>query len=216
MIERSVDLTQLGWPPDSDLASEDHFVRGYTDMRGLTWDDACQALSLERELLRRGAGDLAATEEAVSDEELFDLYGLDIGVASSVAALSAANCAPIASCNGGEGHHECHPVVAFYCRKGRVRDILKAAELADCGLVNGDSGLLVLYAGHVDALMSFAEKLIGMRDSLKPLSRPHSRRNRRSPRRNSNQLALSLCQTEDGPYSGNRTEFTEGRGPITG
>lgn len=191
VIERFVDLTQLGWPPDSDLASEDHFVRGYIDMRGLTWDDANEALNLERELLACGAGNLAAAEEAVSDEEQFDLYGLDVGVASSVAALSAANCTQIASCNGGVGHHESHPLVAFYCRKGRVRDILKAAELAGCGLVNGDSGLLVLYAVHVDAFMCFAEKLIEMRDSLKPLSRPRSRRNRRSPKRNPNQLTLS-------------------------
>lgn len=198
VIERLVDHTQLGWPPDSELASEDHFVRGYTDMRGLTWDDAYQTLTVERELLLRGAGDPAAAEEAISDEEHFDLYGLDVGVASAVAALSAANCAPIASCNGGAGHHEFHPLVGFYCRKGRVRDILKAAQHADCGLVNGDSGVLVLYAGHVDALICFAEKLIEMRSSLKPLSR-RSRRNGRSRKRNPNQLALDLFQTKEDP-----------------
>ncbi len=65
-----------------------------------------------------------------SDEGLF---GLDIGVASAVIALSAARCIPCSSCNGGAyggSHQERHPVIAFYaenradraaialCRKG--------------------------------------------------------------------------------------------------
>ena len=36
-IKRSIEPAQLSWPPDSDLASEDFFVRGYIDMRGLNW-----------------------------------------------------------------------------------------------------------------------------------------------------------------------------------
>ncbi len=100
-IERSVDPARLNWPPDSWLASEDYFVRGYADMRGLTWSDACETLRLEQGLLVRAAGDPVAAEEVISDEERFDLDGLDLGVASSVVALSAAGCAPIASCSGG-------------------------------------------------------------------------------------------------------------------
>ena len=85
-IERSVNRVELGWPPESHLASEEHFVWSDTDMRGLTWEGACYTLNVEREILVRGAGDLSAAEEAVLDEEYFDLDGLDVGVASAVVA----------------------------------------------------------------------------------------------------------------------------------
>ncbi len=80
-----------------------------------------------------------------------------------------------------------------------MRDILKAAELAGCGLVDGESGTLILYAGHVDALMCFAEKLIEMRVRLKPLSRPRSCRSRRLRETVPNQLAIDLFRVNDAP-----------------
>ena len=192
LIEQSVEPSRLDWPPESDLASEESFVRGYVDLRGLTWEDACEALKLERDILVREAGDLSAVEESLSGEEYCALYGLDVGVAAAVVALSAANCAPFASCSGGVGHHEAHPCIGFYCRKGRVRNLLKAAESARCGLGDGEYGFLVLYAQSVAPLLLFADKLIGMKDQLKPLSRPYSRRHRRSPIRNTGQLSLDL------------------------
>jgi hypothetical protein len=57
------------------------------------------------------------TEELYENESW--LFGLDIGVASTVIALSAARCVPFSSCNGGAyggSHHEFHLVVAFYAR----------------------------------------------------------------------------------------------------
>ena len=62
LIEQSVEPSRLDWPPESDLASEESFVRGYVDLRGLTWEDACEALKLERDILVREAGDLSAVE----------------------------------------------------------------------------------------------------------------------------------------------------------
>lgn len=47
------------------------------------------------------------------------IVDLDLEAAGAVAALSAASCVPVASCNGGAfggTHSEGAPVVAFYCR----------------------------------------------------------------------------------------------------
>ena len=169
LIERSIRPDQLDWPPESNLATGDYFARGYRDLRGVNWGDASDSLEMEREILARVAGDLSVAEEAMCDEELFRLGGLDLGVAAAVVALSAANCAPIASCNGGAGHHEAYPCIAFYCRENRLPDLLKAAELAGCGLESSGDGSVVLYANSVVPLLLFAEMLIEMRDQLKPL-----------------------------------------------
>ena len=169
LIERTIAPAQLSWPPESNLASEDYFVRGYMDMRGLNWEDASGALEMERGILARVAGDLSVAEETMCDEERFEFGGLDVGVSSAVVALSAADCAPISSCNGGAGHHEAYACIAFYCRKGRLRDLLKAAELAGCGLESGEAGRVVLYAENVAPLLLFAEKLIEMRNQLERL-----------------------------------------------
>jgi hypothetical protein len=190
LIERSVSVGELGWPSEMELAEEDCFNRGYQDLRGLTWDDASRVLKLERGIITRGAGDLGVATESMSDSESGSLGDLDLGVAAVVVALSAAQCAPISSCNGSPGHNEAYPLVAFYCRKGRMRDILKVAELTDCGLHNGNSGTLVVYAGNVHRLMSFAEALIERRNRLALLSRPQ--RARRSPKKDQRQLTLDL------------------------
>ena len=168
-IKRSIEPDQLSWPPESNLATDDYFVRGYGDMRGETWGDASETLEMEREFLALMLGDLSAAEAALCAEDRFELNGLDLGVASAVVALSAANCAPIASCNGGAGHHEDYPCVAFYCPKVRLPDLLKAAALTGCGLESGGSGRVLLYADNVEPLLLFAEKLIEMRDQLRPL-----------------------------------------------
>ena len=198
LIERSIEPSQLDWPPESDLASEENFVRGYKDMRGFSWEDACETLKVERDILVRVAGDLSAAEESLTGDEWCALRGLDVGVASAVVALSAANCAPFSSCNGEVGHHEVHPCIGFYCRKGRVPNLLKAAEIACCGLTIGEAGFVVLYARSVAPLLRFAERLIGMRNQLQRLSRPYARQKRRLPKRNPAQLTLGLFQDQEG------------------
>ena len=192
MIQRIVDPSLLEWPSESDLVEEDIFARGYIDVRGATWEDVCTMLEEERKALARpGDGVNPGIEIAnLNGEETH----LDLGVGAAVFALSAANCAPISSCSGGPGHHERYPLVAFYCRKGRVRNFLKAAELADCGLVNGAEGALVVYAEDVGGLLTFAETLVEMKDSLKPLSRPHLRRNKPTAQDDIRQLTFDLAQ----------------------
>lgn len=192
IIERSINLGELGWPAESALATEEYFVRSYQDMRGLTWDDAYETLKLEKELIDRYPGDLNDAEESMfeTEKDISGLYGLDLGIASTVVALSAAGCAPIASCNGAPSHHEAYPLIAFYCRKGRVRDILKATEIAKCELCNGESGALVVYGENVGTLMEFAEVLFSLRESLKPLSRPDRKKYPR--KKDERQLAFDI------------------------
>ena len=135
--------------------------------------------------------------ELILDIEIANLNGeetyLDLGVGAAVFALSAANCAPISSCSGGPGHHEPYPLVAFYCRRGRVRSLLKAAELANCGLVNGAEGALVVYAEDVGGLLTFAETLVEMKDNLKPLNKPRLRRDKPFAQADTQQLTLDLA-----------------------
>lgn len=167
IIERQIDLNDLKWPFAAIASGEDgeSFNRAYTDLRGLTWTDAKRTLKLEKETLSATDYVLDAAEEVVSgDDDLHEqIYGLDIGVASTVVALSAARCVTITSCNGAPGHNESYPLVAFRCRKARAPDILLAAEEAGCGLHPGLDGTLVVYAGNVSTLMRFAEALIDTR-----------------------------------------------------
>jgi hypothetical protein len=67
--------------------------------------------------------DAVATMDEIADEFYedpgLDPYGLDVGVASTVVALSPLGCVPLSSCNGGcygDFHHESHPLIVF-CAK---------------------------------------------------------------------------------------------------
>ena len=109
-------------------------------------------------------------DELYEDDE--GLYGLDLGVAGAVAALSAARCIPFSSCNGGAfgGRHlELYPLVAFYAREAHLQALLTAAEEAGCGLENGNNGCLVVFAGDVEALPNFATALIKRSSAFRAL-----------------------------------------------
>ena len=192
MTQRTIDPSLLEWPSESDLVEEDIFARGYIDVRGATWEDVCTMIEEERKALAQ-PGDRVNPGIEITNLNGEETY-LDLGVGAAVFALSAANCAPISSCSGGPGHHERYPLVAFYCRKGRLRNLLKAAELANCGLGNGVEGALVVYAEDVGGLLTFAETLVEMKDNLKPLSRPHLRRNKPTAQDDTRQLTLDLAQ----------------------
>ena len=192
MIQRTIDPSLLEWPSESDLVEEDIFARGYIDVRGAIWEDVCTMLEEERKALAQ-PGDGVNPGIEITNLNGEETY-LDLGVGAAVFALSAANCAPISSCSGGPGHHERYPLIAFYCRKGRVRNLLKVAELANCGLVNGVEGGLVVYAEDVGGLLTFAETLVEMKDNLKPLSRPHLRRNKPTAQDDTRQLTFDLAQ----------------------
>jgi hypothetical protein len=172
-IERTVDAEALAWP-ESDMCEDDCNLdcnREYRDLRGASWEDASRVLALEESLLERlkSADDLATTLDSISDELYEDdegLWGLDIGVASTVMSLSAAGCIPSTSCNGGcfgDHHHESYPLVSFYAKPAWVPYLLAAAEEAKVGLINEDSGSILVYADNISSMMLFASTLIARR-----------------------------------------------------
>jgi hypothetical protein len=172
-LKRTINVEALGWP-ESYMCEDDYGLGGnrdYRDLRGASWEDAIRAFALEESLLERlrSADDFAATLDSISDELYEDdegLWGLDMGVASSVIALSAARCIPCTSCNGGcfgDGHHEGHPLVSFYAMPAWVPYLLEAAEEAKVGLVNEDSGSMLVYADDISRIMLFSSALINRR-----------------------------------------------------
>lgn len=90
------------------------------------------------------------------------MMGLDLGVATTVAALSAAACVPFASCNGGAYgglNHETYPLVMFYARPQAVPHLLAAADRAGVGLESDSSGEVCVYADDIRRMRLFAVEL---------------------------------------------------------
>jgi hypothetical protein len=166
-IVRAVDPSALGWPEPGDAQDEKSLGcnRAYIDLRRMSWAEARRIAELERQLIERieSASDPAAEYEAVEDEFFEDdlaLYGLDLGVAGGVIALSAAGCVPFASCNAGAFgglHHESYPLIVFYARAEAVDDLLAAAEEAEIGL--GGGVWLQVYTDDVRKMSRFAAAL---------------------------------------------------------
>jgi hypothetical protein len=169
-IERSVKLDSLGWPePGAAAADGLRCNRAYCDLRGYSWRQSMEILQLEERLTTRfqSKEDSRTVLGAVSREldELHDngedgLLGLDLGVASTVIALSAARCIPFSSCNGGafgDHHEEAHPLVSFFVKPAWVAILLNIAKEADVGLYNSGDALVVY--GEILDMLSFARGL---------------------------------------------------------
>jgi hypothetical protein len=174
-IVRHVVVGDIRWPVRSESTDESGLGcnRLYVDLHGLSWREAKRVFHVETDLVSRieQSVDPEAEYDAVEEElyETEDLLGLDLGIASSVAALSAARCIPFTSCNGGTfggGHAEAYPLVAFFARAQMVELLLRAAAEADAGLENHDDGCLVMYAGSIRNLRSFAAILIRERKAF--------------------------------------------------
>ncbi|WP_231029255.1 hypothetical protein [Sphingomonas sp. IC-56] len=172
-LVRAVDDTRLGWPGTRQLQEGSRLGGNheYVDLRYISWADAIAVAREEREISDRiGRADDPDDEWTVIQDELEDDPGLlvllDLGVASTVAALSAAGCITISSCNGGahgDHHHERYPLVAFYARRQHVPLLLSAAELAGVGIENDPDGALVVYADALDRMSAFAAALLADR-----------------------------------------------------
>lgn len=180
-ILRSVNARALRWPGHREVDDESNPAgnRQYVDLRGMSWDDAIAVFELEGQLIERIA--TAATPEREADtieEELCEsepnLFGLDIGVASTVAALAAAKCVPFSSCNAaafGGIHAEAFPLVAFFARQRCVGTLMAAAMKAGVGLRNRDEGYLVVFADDIRRLRGFAAAILRERDEFDAAAR---------------------------------------------
>src|SRR6185437_16580792 len=105
-IIRDTSSHAVSWP-EARAAENDSGLggnRAYADLRGLSWLEAVRVSRLEGDLIARIESAADPTDEYDKMEEEWyedppDLYGLDLGVASSVVALSAARSLPFSSCN---------------------------------------------------------------------------------------------------------------------
>jgi hypothetical protein len=202
-ICRKVELEKLGWPAPGAAGAEGMDSgfggnRAYSDLRSFGWRDARRVLDKEQALIARisASDDPEGEYDEIADELYEDdegLYGLDLGVAAAVVALSAARCIPFSSCNGGafgEGHLELYPLVAFYARTAHLEALLAAAEDAGCGLENGSNGCLVIFAGNIESLQSFAAGMIKRAPVLRGLHQRTTRSTQMSEASSDQQLKL--------------------------
>ena len=179
IIERRVTPARLSWPEPGEAMNERSLGcnRSYIDLRRLTWMEARRVYSVEGEYITRIETSADPEKEYdLIEDELYDdpdgVYGLDIGVASTVVALSAARCIPFSSCNGGAfggSHHESHPVVAFFSRHQTAPLLLECAEKTNSGLELGSIGNLIVYADDIRNIRAFARTLIARSSTFRRL-----------------------------------------------
>lgn len=177
-ITRSLSNQGLRWPERGEAGSDSGLGcnRSYVDLRALSWGDARRIFELEATLIERieAAADPEEEYEQIEDELYEDdegLFGLDIGVASTVAALCAAGCVTCSSCNAGAygGHHREHyPVVAFFAKARHVEPVLLCAGEAGVGIENAD-GMVIAFTDDIRNMRLFAAALIRNRSALRAL-----------------------------------------------
>ena len=115
-IVRRLVEERLSWPARREAADESNLGcnRAYMDLRRASWTEAKDAYDRENELIARleASDDPEQEYYAIEDITYEDetLYSLDLGMASTVLALSAAGCVPFSSCNAAAfgGHHAEH------------------------------------------------------------------------------------------------------------
>jgi hypothetical protein len=176
-VRREVNVSALAWPGRGEAGRDSGLGcnRAYRDLRRRTWEDAQTVFDLECELIANIEAvyrtlDDGALETQLLESELF-LDGLDLGVAATVASLSAAGCIPFSSCNAGAfggDHQEQYPLVAFYVRPAAIELLLSAAEKAEIGLVSAHH-VVVAYADDIRKFSRFARLLIELSRRFKSL-----------------------------------------------
>lgn len=198
-IERNLNTDCLAWPQPGE-AMDDSALGGnrcYMDLRRLPWCHARTAYALESQYISRilSSADPERDCETVEGEADDDpaLFGLDLGVASTVLALSSAGCVPFSSCNGavfGGHHNEQYPLVAFFGRAKMTSLLVECAESAEVGLRNAADGAIVVYADDVRRMLRFAAALIERRAAFRLL--PPEERTRVPKRYHGDQQELQM------------------------
>jgi hypothetical protein len=151
------------------------------------------------------SGEAEPTSETL-DEYIFEAQGsfsdkarlfhlIDPGCISTVAALAAADCPPISSCNGGRfgcRHQERAPVVAFFARPRRLRLLNAAARKAGVTIESGTYGIPIISGEQPEDLLRFAYALTNLRKTSVHRSGPSKRRLLRSKPSVADALQLTL------------------------
>lgn len=172
VIEQVVDTAILAFPNEERAGSEDGLSdnHAYLDMRGVSTNEAKEAVDEEHDLLLRildiDDEDQDSGIEEIEDllrEEMNPLASFDLGVGGLVLALSSLGCVPISSCNGGVvgGSHSLpHPWIIFHAPLAVIDQLIVAAKAANVGLLNNDGGMLELFSGNVFSFNQMARDLI--------------------------------------------------------
>ena len=106
------DISGTAWPEvEAVILEEDELIRAAAD-RATDGDDFDRLVNYELE--QRYPGD------DFDDGPLSEFAGLDVGVMSAVAALSAAGCVTTTSCRGHRRHGEPSPLVRFATDEQRL------------------------------------------------------------------------------------------------
>lgn len=178
-----VNCSVLHWPSRDEARSYPGpgCSREYEDLRGITWLEVEETLGYESRELERHAADQTVVEECEDDDSVVEaagyLMGLDLGVASSVLALSAAQCVTFSSCNGGalgDFHHEQYPLVTFFSRRKWIPVLLECTKKSGVGLENQNGGALQLYADDLRKMVAFAKELLARKNEFSEPKRPKS------------------------------------------
>jgi len=162
-------LSHLAWF-EGDEAGEETGLGcnlDYRDLRGITWEEVRRVIALETEQVESALGGSASCDgcdDGCNGCEL-EIEGLELGVVSAVAALSAIGCIPYTSCNGGVfgGEHAADLlIVGFYLRPPHVETVREAARRAGVGLTNDRNGGVYVVANDPRAMVHFAATLGGL------------------------------------------------------
>ena len=175
-VERNLKSEHLSWPKPGEAMHDMSLGcnRLYMDLRRLTWSEARRVYKVEGDFIDRIVGAMNPEDEyeEIEKGDSDQIFRLDIGVASTVVALSSARCIPVASCNAGVfggQHYEQHPLVAFYMKAEVKNVLLEAAEEAGTGLVNANYGSVVVYADDIRKMRTFAASLSGRSSAFRKL-----------------------------------------------
>lgn len=171
-IEVDINLVKL---PSKKILNADGLVenRSYTRFRGITWEVFKNTFELEGKALdyidskAKTIDDFEDMVESIPDlpewEGLSSFPPLDLGIASTVFALYAFKCFPIASCRGhpeGTGS-EAHPLVVFFSKPEIIQLLIEAAKKTGVGLnmPKSTSGALMVYAPSINDMRNFSIEL---------------------------------------------------------
>ena len=189
-IERQVDVKLMSWPETEEAEQEEVFGfwignQLYCDLRGIEGDHALRIADAEQKCIRcieqspdpgeTGSSSVADAAMVYLDLDLAQIYAelgaaamLDVGVASTVVALSASGQIPFTSCNAGAfggWHPEDYPLVVFCAHPDAVDLLMECAEYANVGLQNasGTYGPIMVYADDVRKFSVFADAIFERR-----------------------------------------------------
>lgn len=164
------DIRTLAQMDEATASSENGILlnQAYSDYRGMTVEDALEAIHEEADMLAEIASAGWDTEEA---EEIVEIYreafgptaGLDPGVAGLVYTLSAIGATPISSCNGGligvTSHVSDVPHVLFTAPPTTMDEILPATRVNGVGIIR-NGGYAEAFTDYLPNFHALARALV--------------------------------------------------------